>query len=129
MMTSEAKEYKKNFTGGPTDPELTKASAGMGALAVQGITLYPVPNPLPDYEDAVATGRCKILCCDLGGTTLAVANLYGWTGGVEGSKEAARTDDLISIVRMQRPYVVTSTEASMHSRTSNLCSTKKDGRM
>ena len=30
-----------------------------------------------------------------------MANLYGWTGGVKGSKEAARTDDLISIVRMQ----------------------------
>ena len=42
-----------------------------------------------------------ILCVDLGGTTLVCANVYGWTGGIKGSKEAARTDDIITIVRMQ----------------------------
>ena len=42
-----------------------------------------------------------ILCVDLGGTTLVCANVYGWTGGLKDSMEAARTDDIITIVRMQ----------------------------
>ena len=42
-----------------------------------------------------------ILCVDLGGSTLACANVYGWTGGIKGSKEAARTDDILTIARMQ----------------------------
>ena len=29
------------------------------------------------------------------------ANIYGWPGGLKGTKEAARTDDLLTIVRMQ----------------------------
>jgi hypothetical protein len=32
---------------------------------------------------------------------LAVANIYGWTGGTPGSNEAERTDDILAIVRQQ----------------------------
>ena len=87
--------------GGPTDPELGKAAAGVGTISPKGINFYPLTNPTKDYLDAEASGRCMILCADLGGCTLTCANLYGWTGGTVGSKEAARTDDLITIVRMQ----------------------------
>ena len=49
----------------------------------------------------MATGRCRINCCDIDGCTLAVANIYGWTGGQPGTIEAERTDDLLAIVRKQ----------------------------
>ena len=100
-MANEAREFKKRFMGGPTDPEQAKAAAGVGALATDGFTLYPVPDPTPDYRDAEATGRCIILCTDVGGVTLACANVYGWTGGIKGSKEAARADDILTIIRRQ----------------------------
>ena len=58
-------------------------------------------DPSEDYKDAVETGRCKIVCVDIGGQTLACANVYGWSGGISGSKEAGRTDDLLVIIRMQ----------------------------
>ena len=45
--------------------------------------------------------RVEIYCIDLTGSTLAIAVIYGWTGGSKGTPEAARTDDLIAIVRMQ----------------------------
>ena len=63
--------------------------------------MYPVPNPTEDDRDAEAPGRCMLLCVDLVGPTLVCANVYGWAGGIKGSKEAARTDDIITIVRMQ----------------------------
>ena len=100
-MAANAIESNKRFIGGPTDPALAKAAAGVGALIREGLNLYPVPNPTDDYRDAEATGRCMILCVDLGGTTLVCANVYGWTGGLKGSMEAARTDDIITIARMQ----------------------------
>ena len=37
----------------------------------------------------------------MAGCTLTIAVIYGWTGGGKGTPEAARTDDLIAIVRMQ----------------------------
>lgn len=37
----------------------------------------------------------------LKGTTLAIAVIYGWTGGRKGSAEAARTGDIFTIVQMQ----------------------------
>ena len=38
---------------------------------------------------------------DLNGTTLAIVVIYGWTGGRKSSAEAARTDDILTIVQMQ----------------------------
>ena len=83
-MAVKAKEAKKKFIGGPTDPELAKAAARVGALSRSGLSLYPVPNPTEDYRDAEASGRCMILCVDLVGSTLACVNVYGWTGGIKG---------------------------------------------
>ena len=96
----EAREYKKLAIGSPLDPEHIKATAGVAAIAVQTIKMYPVPNPTEDYKDAEKTGRCKIICTDIGGHTLACANIYGWSGGVSGSMEAERTDDVLAIIRM-----------------------------
>ena len=70
-------------------------------MAAEGLYIYSVPNPTEDYKDAVKTGRLLIICMDVEGTTLACATIYGWTGGVKGSLEAERTDDLIAIVREQ----------------------------
>ena len=97
----EAAAYGKKAICSPLDPEHIKASAGVAALAVKGIEMYPATKVTDDYRDALATGRCNIFCFDIGGQTLVCANIYGWTGGSKGSKEAERTDDIISIVRMQ----------------------------
>ena len=43
----------------------------------------------------------KVICVNIAGQTLACANVYGWSGGVQGSKEVERTDDILAIVRMQ----------------------------
>ena len=68
---------------------------------MKGLNFYPLPNPTEDYKDAEKMGRCKIYCVDIAGETLVCANVYGWSGGVKGSKEAERTDDILAIVRMQ----------------------------
>ena len=100
-LQNEAKEVKKQFQGEPTDPEQAKAAAGVGAMCVESLNMYPVPNPTMDYLDAAATGRCAIYCTDVSGVTMAVAAIYGWTGGTKGSPHAARTEDILTIVQMQ----------------------------
>jgi hypothetical protein len=97
----QAMEYNKTLEVGPLDPEQNKAAAGVGIAAVKGLSPYKLPNPTDDMKDAEATGRCAIYCLDLAGQTLAIAAIYGWTGGTKGSPEAARTDDIIAIVRNQ----------------------------
>ena len=97
----QAMQYNKVLEVGPVDPEQNKAAAGVGILAVKGLRPYKLPNPTDDIKDAEATGRCAIYCLDLAGQTLTIAVIYGWTGGTKGSPEAARTDDIIAIVRSQ----------------------------
>ena len=75
----------KRFEGGSLDPEHGKSCAGVGILSTE----------------AVAIGGCAIYCLDLGGTTLAIAVIYGWAGASKGSTEAARTDDLLTIVQVE----------------------------
>ena len=82
-------------------PEQAKPSAGVGAIAEEGLCIYTLTDPIDDYIDAENTGRCKIICMDVKGITYTFATIYGWTGGREGSEEAARTDDLIAIIQMQ----------------------------
>ena len=43
----------------------------------------------------------QFFCVDIAGHTLVCANVYGWSGGIKGSKEAERTDDILAITRMQ----------------------------
>ena len=66
-------------------------------MAVKGLNIYNVPKPTDDFKDAVKTGRLLIICMDVEGTTLTVATISGWTGGIKGSLEAERTDDFIAI--------------------------------
>ena len=68
---------------------------------MEGISVSPLPNPSKDYLDAVATGRCAIYCMGTGGATPVIAVIYGWTGAKKGSPEAARTDDLLTIVQLE----------------------------
>ena len=97
----EAKDYSKRAIGSPLDPEHSKATAGVAVIAVKGLNFYEIPSPTDDYKDAEKTGRCNIFCVDIAGQTLACANVYGWSGGIKGSKEAERTDDILAIIRMQ----------------------------
>ena len=97
----ESKTDGKRFDGGLLDPEQGKAAAGVGIMSVDGLKLNPTTKPIKDYRDAFATGRCAMYEVGLKGTTLAIAVIYGWTGGRKGSAEAARTDDILTIVQMQ----------------------------
>ena len=44
-MAVKAYEAKKRFIGGPTDPELAKAAAGVGALSKAGSLCTQFPGP------------------------------------------------------------------------------------
>ena len=68
---------------------------------MEDITVCPIPNPIKDYQDAVATGRCAIYYMDMGGATLTIVVTYGWVGAKRGSPDAARTDDVLTIIQMQ----------------------------
>ena len=47
----DAKAKGKRITGGPLDPEHTEAAAGVAAVAVKGLIIYPITQPIDDYLD------------------------------------------------------------------------------
>lgn len=79
-MKSDANAKCKSYIGGPTDPEQGKAAAGVGALFLKTLAAYEIVNPTDDYRDAERSGRCKLVCIDAGGVTIACAIVYGWAG-------------------------------------------------
>ncbi len=81
--------------------EHAKATADGAAPAVTVLALNPLFGPSEAYKHAEATGRCKLVCFDKGGGTLACATIDGRRGGGNGSREAVRTDDIITIVHVQ----------------------------
>ena len=83
----------------------------MAAIGTKEMKMYHIAKYSEDYKDVVATGRCRINCCDIDGSTLAVANIYGWTGGLPWTIEAERTDDIIAIVRKQFAEMASGPEA------------------
>ena len=100
-MKNDAYATGKSYIGGPTDPEQGKAAAGVRALFLKSLATYEIINPTEDYRDAERSGRCKIVCFDAGGVTLACAIVYGWTGAKKGNSLAARTDDILAIIELQ----------------------------
>ena len=80
---------------------MNKAAAGVGIAANDGLKPYKLTNTTKDFKDAEATGRVAVYCLDLNGQTLVCAVVYGWTGATRGSVEAARTDDILAIIRAQ----------------------------
>ena len=57
----------------------------------------PIKAETKDYDDAVKTGRLLIQQWELQCSMIQVANAYGWTGSIKGSKAADRTNDLLTI--------------------------------
>ena len=94
-------QREKSYIGRPTDPEQGKAAAGVGALFLKGLAAYELISPTDDYRDAEESGRCKIVCFDARGCTIACAIVYGWTGAKKGNNLAARTDDILAIIEVQ----------------------------
>ena len=84
-MLKDAHAKGKSYIGGPTDPEQGKAAAGVGALFLKHLAAYEIINPTEDYRDAERSGRCKIVCLDVGRVTIAIAIVYGWTGAKKGT--------------------------------------------
>ena len=74
---------------------------GVGALFLKELAAYATPKLTEDYRDAEKSGRCKIVCFDAGGCTVACGIVYGWTGAKKGTKLAARTDDILAIIEVQ----------------------------
>ena len=57
----------------------------------------PITPCTKDYADALATGRLFIMQYETSTGPSFLTNIYGWTGGVQGSVAAGRTNDLIKI--------------------------------
>ena len=57
----------------------------------------PITPCTIDYTDALATGRLLIMQYETSTGASFMTNIYGWTGGVQGSVAAGRTNDLIKI--------------------------------
>ena len=98
---NEATKKDKQFEGGALDPEHGRVSAGVGVLGVEGVIFNSMPKPIKDQQDVVVTGRCAMHCMGMGGTTLTIAVIYGWTGAKKESLDAARPDDIRTIIQMQ----------------------------
>ena len=47
-MKQDARKKRKTFIGGPTDPEQAKPSAGVGAIAEEGLCIYTLTDPIDD---------------------------------------------------------------------------------
>ena len=70
-------------------------------MFLKELAAYPIPKPTEDDRDAEKSGRCKVVCFDAGGCTVACGIVYGWTRAKKGSKIAARTDDILAIIEAQ----------------------------
>ena len=85
---------------GPLDPELTKATGGVGFTIqkpYQGINVLPLTAT---FADAVASGRCNHSSIDIGATcTPSFFNIYGWKDGHNDKTAAGRTNKLISATK------------------------------
>ena len=101
----EAADFKQRATDagremvlGPLDPELGRTTAGVGFSSQKGLLHMPIKTETKDYEDGVQTGRLLAHQWELQNVVLQVGNVYGWTGGIKGSKAADRTNDLLATV-------------------------------
>ena len=93
-----ATEAKREVVLGPLDPELGRKTAGVGFSSRKGLLHMPIKAVTRDYDDAVKTGRLLAHQWELQDAVLQVGSVYGWTGGIKGSKVAGRTNDLLAIL-------------------------------
>ena len=78
----------------------------MARSPIRPIKLQPKSKA---FEDAVDTGRLIGFPIDADCTNILTAILYGWTGASQDTPAAARTNDLIAIVRqeiLQHPHTL-----------------------
>ena len=94
----QAFEANREMVLGPIDPELGRKTAGVGFSSQKGLLHMPIKAETKDYQDAIKTGRLLAHQWELLTAVLQVGNIYGWTGGVKGSKAADRTNDLLAII-------------------------------
>jgi hypothetical protein len=91
--------FKKEakFTG--TDRESGHRTGGVGAIASAPHRLLDIKPLTAELEELDSTGRVALYCVEAAdGHTIACVIIYGWTGGAQSAKDAARTNDLIRIV-------------------------------
>ena len=91
--------FKKeaNITG--TDRESGHRTGGVGAIASAPHRLLDIKPLTAEFEELDSTGRVALYCVEAAeGHTLTCVIIYGWTGGAQSAKDAARTNDLIRIV-------------------------------
>ncbi len=86
---------------GVVDPEFGRNTGGVGIQT--RLPLRPLPHKActAAFTDAMATGRVNIYDLDVDGVVLTIAIIYGWTGAVKGNVACDRTEDLITVVRME----------------------------
>jgi hypothetical protein len=95
-------KYKNEakFTG--TDTERGHRTGGVGAVARAPHRLVDVKPLTAYFAELNETGRVALYCVEAaGGHTITCVIIYGWTGGAQDAKAAARTSDLIRIVFLE----------------------------
>ena len=94
------KSKRKCLTLGILDPEVKHNLGGLGVLTAHTRKALKVKPKTQAFTDSVATGRADLYALDVGNTTsLAIYNLYGWTGAHQNAKQARRTDRLIASIQ------------------------------
>lgn len=88
-----------NMLAGPMDPEHGRKSGGVGVHCRSPLRSIPLQPITGDFKDAMKTGRCMAYMPDIASASVTVVCIYGWSGGHQNPIAAARTDDLIPVVR------------------------------
>lgn len=89
------------YIGGPTDPEQGKAIVGVGALFHKDLSAYEIPKPSDDYMAAEKREMQDRVFQRWRNHSCVCGIVNGWTGTKKGSKDAARTDDILAILQTQ----------------------------
>ncbi len=84
---------------GPRDPEYARKAGGVGMQCIKPLRPMAMQPISEDFKDACKTGRVAAWWVDIVGINVLFIIIYGWTGAVKGNEAAARTNDLIGVIR------------------------------
>ena len=81
------------------DPEVSHNLGGLAAIARRPRSFVSVVHKTKTFGAARATGRVDVYSLDIGsGVNILVFNVYGYSGGNQSKKLAARTDRLLRAI-------------------------------
>lgn len=97
--TRKLRSMRRQTTLGILDPESRHNLGGLGVTTKHTRKAILVKPMSKRFQEASQTGRVVLYAVDIGnGSTLAVYNIYGWTGAHQNKKHSARTTKLIGAI-------------------------------